>query len=74
MKVALVLLFGVGLIAAVGAAYAGVFWALWNRVLPLVWSSAPHLSFWQAWGVLILLGFLKQAVFPGARAATETSK
>jgi len=41
-----------------GALSGFVFMALWNWLAPLFWTSAPHLTFWQAWGICILLSWI----------------
>ena len=35
-----------------------IFQMLWNWLVPLFWSSAPILTFWQAYGVLILINII----------------
>lgn len=32
-----------------------IFMLLWNWVVPIIWTSAPILTFWQAWGISFLL-------------------
>lgn len=46
------------------------FSALWNWIMPLFWHAAPHLTVWQACGVLFLLGFLTR----GFRVTYEVKK
>ena len=40
-----------------------IFMLLWNWIVPIFWTTAPILTFWQAVGVVILMniigGFLK---------------
>ena len=31
---------------------------LWNWLAPLFWTSAPILTFWQAWGISVLLSII----------------
>ena len=31
---------------------------LWNWLAPLFWASAPILTFWQAWGVSLILSLI----------------
>lgn len=31
---------------------------LWNWLAPLFWTSAPVLTFWQAWGISVLLSII----------------
>ena len=35
-----------------------VFMLLWNWLVPIFWSGAPILTFWQSFGVVILLGII----------------
>ena len=40
-------------------AFGGLaFMLLWNWLAPLFWTAAPVLTFWQAWGVCILLSWI----------------
>jgi len=32
-------------------------WA-WNLVAPVFWVTAPHLSYWQAFAITIIAGFI----------------
>ena len=41
-----------------GALGGLVFMLLWNWLVPLFWSSAPILTFWQAWGCVFLLSII----------------
>jgi hypothetical protein len=41
-----------------GALGGWVFMLLWNWLMPLFWANAPVLTFWQAWGVCILLSWI----------------
>ena len=52
-----VLLLAVGL----GALEAWIVMLLWNNVLCAIFTSVPTLSFWLAWGVLILLNIVGSA-------------
>jgi len=56
------ILFGclISLIIAVllGALGGLIFMLLWNWLVPLFWSAAPILTFWEAWGVCILLSWI----------------
>jgi hypothetical protein len=40
---------------------------LWNAVIPLLWATAPELSFWVAMGLLLLCHFL----FRGVRVSSD---
>lgn len=46
------------IIIALGAIEGLVLMLLWNWLAPLFWSTAPILSFWQAWGILVLLNLI----------------
>ena len=47
------------LICIILGAFGGfIFMLLWNWLAPLFWVSAPQLTFWQAWGVCILLSWI----------------
>ena len=46
------------IVIALGAIEGLVLMLLWNWLAPLFWSTAPILSFWQAWGILILLNLI----------------
>lgn len=41
-----------------GAFSGWIFMLLWNWLAPLFWASAPILTFWQAWGVCILISWI----------------
>lgn len=41
-----------------GAFSGWVFMMLWNWLMPLFWTSAPQLTFWQAWGIMILISWI----------------
>lgn len=41
-----------------GAFGGWIFMLLWNWLAPLFWTTAPVLTFWQAWGVCILLSWV----------------
>ena len=41
-----------------GAFEGWIFMLLWNWLVPLFWTTAPVLTFWQAWGVCILLSWI----------------
>lgn len=47
------------LICILFGAFGGwIFMLLWNWLAPLFWKAAPQLTFWQAWGVMILLSWI----------------
>lgn len=35
---------------------------LWNAVMPMIWAGAPKLSFWLAFGLLLLCNLLFKSV------------
>lgn len=35
-----------------------VFQALFNWLTPLFWASAPHLSYWEAFGLMVALSIV----------------
>jgi len=41
-----------------GALGGLIFMLLWNWLIPLFWTTAPILTFWQAWGCMILLSII----------------
>ena len=51
-------LFLIILCIILGAFGGLIFMLLWNWIVPLFWASAPILTFWQAWGVCILLSII----------------
>lgn len=38
--------------------YAWFGMLLWNWVMPMIWASAPVMTFWPMWGLLQLCGLL----------------
>lgn len=38
--------------------YAWVAMLLWNWVMPIIWASAPVMTFWPMWGLLELCSIL----------------
>lgn len=51
-------LFGVVLVVFICAIIGFFFSSLWNWIMPVFWPSAPHLGVWQAFGALVLLGWI----------------
>lgn len=41
-----------------GALGGWVFMVLWNWLAPLFWPAAPQLTFFQAWGVIVLISWI----------------
>ena len=56
----------IGLVIGLGALVGLIFMLLWNWIMPYLFGL-PSISFWMAWGITILLGFL----FNGVRATTK---
>ena len=46
-------------ILCIGALCAWGFQWLWNYFIPFFKLALPLLSFWQAWGILIMIGFIR---------------
>jgi hypothetical protein len=38
--------------------YAWIGMLLWNWVMPMIWASAPEMTFWPMWGLIELCGLL----------------
>lgn len=49
------------LAALIGAIEAAVFMLLWNYVVCAILTSLPTLSFWLAWGILLLINIIGSA-------------
>jgi hypothetical protein len=43
------------IIALISLLGGWIFMLLWNWVVPIIWTNAPILTFWQAWGISFLL-------------------
>lgn len=56
-----IILGAVLLAALVGAIEALIFMLLWNYVVCAIFTSVPTLSFWLAWGVLLLINIIGSA-------------
>lgn len=51
--------FSVILIALLALAFGGwIFMVLWNWLIPLFWTAAPILTYWEACGVILLLSWI----------------
>lgn len=46
------------IICIIAALEGWIFQLLWNWLVPMFWTSAPILTFWQAFGVLILINII----------------
>ena len=58
MKIIGLLLLGLVLSCLLGAVEALVVMVLWNYVLCAIFTSVPTISFWLAWGILIILNVI----------------
>lgn len=54
----LIILMGLALVFGVLCFEAWIVMLLWNAVIPLLWTSAPLLSFWVAMGLMVLCNIL----------------
>ena len=54
----LAILFIIALAVGLSFLYAWIGMLLWNWVMPMIWASAPVMSFWPMWGLLELCGLL----------------
>ena len=41
---------------------AWILMLLWNAVVPVLWTGAPHLSFWLAMGLILICNILFKSV------------
>ena len=58
MKIFGLLLLALAIACLVGAIEALVVMVLWNYVLCAIFTTIPTISFWLAWGVLIILNMI----------------
>lgn len=58
MEILLIIIIALVIAVAVGALEAWIVMLLWNYVLCAIFTSVPTLSFWLAWGLLILVNLL----------------
>lgn len=35
-----------------------IFMLVWNWIAPLYWANAPELTYWQAWGTMLLIRYV----------------
>lgn len=66
MKSVILFIVGVIVIIACCALSGWIVSLLWNWLAPLFWSSAPILTVWQAFGILLLLNIIVN-IFKGDR-------
>ena len=45
-------------VAIIIALIAWAFQALWNWLVPIFWSAAPMLTYWQSLGIYLLLSII----------------
>ncbi len=58
MEILLIIIIALAIAVAIGALEAWIVMLLWNYVLCAIFTSVPTLSFWLAWGLLILVNLL----------------
>lgn len=51
------------LVIALSFLWGWLFMLLWNWLAPLFWASAPILTYWQSFGIIILVSFLGRLIF-----------
>lgn len=62
MKTILIIILVLALVIGLAAFEAWLVMLLWNAVLIALFPSLPTLSFWLAWGLLILCNILFKSV------------
>ena len=58
MKIFGIILLSLAIACAVGAIEALVVMVFWNYVLCAIFTTIPTISFWLAWGILIILNIV----------------
>lgn len=58
MKILKLILLTLAIACAVGTIEALVIMVLWNYVLCAIFTTIPTISFWLAWGVLLILNIV----------------
>ena len=51
----------IGAVIAIAAVSGACLMLLWNWIVPIFWAAAPSLTFFQAVGASLLLGFIGSA-------------
>ena len=51
------------LVIALSFLWGWLFMLLWNWLAPLFWASAPILTYWQSFGIIILVSFFGCLIF-----------
>lgn len=46
------------ILLALSALSGYIFMLLWNWLMPLLWTNAPVLTFFQSWGLLFLISII----------------
>jgi hypothetical protein len=54
----LIIIIAIALAFGFSCLYAWVGMLLWNWVMPMIWASAPVMTFWPMWGLLELCSIL----------------
>lgn len=62
LAVVLVLIIALGLVFGVLCFEAWILMLLWNAVIPSLWVGAPSLTFWLAFGLLLICNILFKSV------------
>ena len=58
LAVILVLAIALGLVFGIMALEAWILMLLWNAVIPSLWVGAPSLTFWLAFGLILICNIL----------------
>jgi hypothetical protein len=53
-----VIIFLIAFAFGISCLHAWIGMLLWNWVMPMIWASAPVMTFWPMWGLLQLCGLL----------------
>ena len=62
LAVVLVLAIALGLVFGIMALEAWILMLLWNAVITALWVGAPSLTFWLAFGLLLICNILFKSV------------
>ena len=62
LAVVLVFVIALGLVFGVMAFEAWILMLLWNAVIVSLWASAPTLTFWLAFGLILICNILFKSV------------
>lgn len=56
MRDLIIAILWLGFIIFLASLFPLVFEFLFNHIAPLFWKDAPHITFWESVGILLLLG------------------